>query len=319
MALTGKIADWSLADILQLVTAEHKSGVLTLSFSGEEIRFEFHHGGIVNARRRRSSPSGKTGNAARGRSGVRTPDAGDGGLVAFLSDTGRIKPDQVEALQTLSREHGGDEFRAAIRGKVLPPDALEEGLTEYTQELLHQVLTWPAGDYSFVARMSSMTAPELVLNTEGLLFEGMRRIDEAPHSEEAGTRPADTDEAPLVDLTPEDLEPTPRRSRVLRIASLVLLLAASVAFRSLSHRDYAAASGDATPEGSSPMTAGHDPRVAQATAFACDLFRAAHGREPASARELRQAGLLPAGYWEEVARAYVDRGPEADTRAPSAE
>jgi len=381
MALTGKIEDWSLADILQLVTAEHKSGVLTLSNGKEEIRFEFHQGGIVTAHNRMLglAPRPTRGAAAT------TSDAGGGGLVSFLTDTGRIRSDQVPLLLKLTSESGGDEFRAARRAGMLPPAALEEGLTEYTQDLLHRALTWQAGDYNFVARQRSSTDPGFVLRTEGLLFEGMRRIDEAPRIEEVvrpetvfgrcegSTAPGDltaretqmlaqvdgscdvrtlaraarltdyeaaktlrrlhelglietrsvpsgaaSEEPLLLDLTLDDLEPAPRSSRLLRVTSLVLLFAASLAFRALTHRDGEAATPAPAPGASSPeLTSGHDDRVAQATRFACMIFRTAYGHEPANAGELRRAGLLPGGYWETAAEQYLKAGQPGEPTSPN--
>lgn len=190
MALTGKITDWSLADILQMVATERKSGVLTLESEDEdEARFHFREGNLTSAHDRRPSAGTARGRAGRGirASGKGAKKAGasrvsfgsQGGLPSYLNATGRIdRQKMTQLLKSISSE--GDEFEAARRAALLPPAALEEAITEYAQDLVHRVLTWPVGDYNFVAGHPQQPASNLTLSTEGLLLEAMRRIDEAP-------------------------------------------------------------------------------------------------------------------------------------------
>ncbi len=361
MALSGKIADWSLADILQMVAAERKTGVLTLHREGEEARFEFREGGVVNAHDRKLSHKGSEGRGEAGRGGRGPEPAPEPeGLIAYLKVTGRIQSEDVSLVSRLIGEAGGDPSEALRRAQILSPEALGEAFSEYAQELLHRVLTWQAGDYHFVARPVFGPAPSVVLSTEGLLLEGMRRIDETPrilevvHPETVFRRrptiaqpeemparevsmlalvdgvcpagklarvaqlsdydaaknlyrlvelgliepiPVEIEEPVVVDLSLEDLEPAPRRSRILRMLSLLLLCAVSLAFRELSHRP-----------GAVPTTAAsQDQRLVEGVHLARAVYRDTYGREAQSADDLRRAGLLPSAYWGRAAQAIFTR------------
>jgi hypothetical protein len=168
MAFTGNIADWSLADILQVVAAERKSGILNLSHpEGAEIELEFREGQIVRANDRL-----ETGQA--------------GGFTAFLAETGQIKPDQIQALVKLRHETGDDELDALERAGILGEPTHEGAFGAYCQELVYRALTWREGDYRFIAKKRGGVAPSRrhVQAIDALLMEGMRRIDEGPRIQE---------------------------------------------------------------------------------------------------------------------------------------
>jgi hypothetical protein len=367
MALSGKIADWSLADILQMVSTERKSGVITLELEDEEVRFDFFHGNVVNAhdhrRRRRVGRVTQVGEP---------PETALSGFAAFLNVTGRIRPADGPLLMRTAVDLGGDQLEAARRTGILKPEELEEAITEYAQELLHRVLTWQVGDYHFVSRTPQDPKPAFYLNTEGLLLEGMRRIDETPRIQEvvghetifrrtAGVEPpadlssretqmlaridgqssaaklarashlGDHDaakslyrlvehgliepvpeplreepaqEEPVLELSLEELEPVPRGRRLLRLASLVVLCAVSVAFREITSRS------------ASEATARHDPRLAQGVALARAVYRQAYDREAEHARDLKRVGLLSSGYWGKAAESFFasDKAEDAADR-----
>lgn len=214
MALTGNIADWSLADLLQIIAAERKSGTLTLRREDEEVHLDFSGGLLVNASERRL---GHEHAARRGRSGRLLGRQGaaalgheiPGGFLAFLVSSGRVRPDQARAVILLAHETGGDTVSAVLKAELMTQETLEEAMTAYAQDLFTRVLTWESGDYTFAADPKALkgrtaksgaarseagpsaprpgqaatgTSPAraVALNTDGLLLEGMRRIDEQP-------------------------------------------------------------------------------------------------------------------------------------------
>lgn len=168
MAFTGNIADWSLADILQVVAAERKSGLLKLAHpDGSAIELEFREGQIVRA--------------------ADSPENGQpGGFTAFLTETGHITPDQIRAVARLREEMKDDELEALERAGILDSPAHEGAFGAYCQELVYRALTWREGDYRFTARARSGASPARrhVQSIDALLMEGMRRIDEAPRIQE---------------------------------------------------------------------------------------------------------------------------------------
>jgi len=214
MALTGNIADWSLADLLQIIAAERKSGTLTLRREDDEVHLDFAGGFLVGASERRARPE----RPERGRQGSRLltgrrgaaalGSESPGGLLAFLVASGRVRPDQARAVILLAHETGADTLTALLKAELMAQPALEAAMTAYAQDLFTRVLAWESGDYTFVAgekardraaepgaegsrarpgqhpaRKSSAArsaAGTVALHTDGLLLEGMRRIDEQP-------------------------------------------------------------------------------------------------------------------------------------------
>ncbi len=187
MALTGNIADWSLADLLQIVAAERKTGALTLTRDGEEVRLEFSAGLLVNASERRIGQE-RSGRSRPSRRPARNEPPG--GFLAFLIKSGHIKPDQARSVILLGRETGEDTANAILKAQLLDPESLGEAMAAYAQDLFSRVLSWEEADYTFLAekgkpeRKGRSHKPTgsgpIALNTEGLLLEGMRRIDEQP-------------------------------------------------------------------------------------------------------------------------------------------
>ena len=328
MAFTGNIADWSLADILQVVAAERKSGLLKLAHpEGSAIELEFRDGQIVRA--------------------TDSPENGQqGGFTAFLTETGHITPDQIRAVARLRQETKDDELEALDRAGILDSPAHEGAFGAYCQELIYRALTWREGDYRFTARnRGGAPARRHVQSIDALLMEGMRRIDEAPRIQEivlpgtvfervadprsvaglgrhehaliglvdgakdartlahlahlteyeacellfnlheAGLVRARRTADPLVLDLVEDAASTSVTTAAARLVRLIILLGVIGGSLILSWQSRATRTDIALD---SPL----EPRVAEAEAFARELFRAYAGREPAGRVELERAELL---------------------------
>jgi hypothetical protein len=182
MALTGNIADWSLADLLQIVGAERKSGTLTLFSDTERVTLQFHEGKIVGADHRSQAATDKRAGRVRKRSGSHpTGPELDRGILAFLIENGKISETQGGAIRKLVGETGDEELAALQRAGLLAHKVLEAAMGEYMQDLIYRVLTWEAGEYNFATEKPSLTdpTPPFAFNTEAFLLEGMRRIDES--------------------------------------------------------------------------------------------------------------------------------------------
>ena len=169
MAFTGNIADWSLADILQVVASERKSGALALAHpQGAAIEMDFKDGLIVGARDRAAGGKGS-------------------GFLAFMQVTGRISGEQARAVHQMMKESNEPELAAIDRAGFLRQPGNDNAFAAYCQELVYRALTWREGDYHFAAagsRGGKARAPGEArtqgLGIEALLLEAMRRIDEAP-------------------------------------------------------------------------------------------------------------------------------------------
>jgi len=172
MALQGNLDDFSLPEILQLIAVQQKSGVLKLT-AGEDLAVIFFDGGkVVSTRDRRRN--------------AKDP------LKPFLIKTGRITEPQLRQVETIETESRRELTDVLLSGNYLTTEQLTKALEDQVQDTLHQLLTWKTGTYHFSG--DSRTVPKFAvnvrLNTEGLLMESMRRIDEMARYKEAFPSPA---------------------------------------------------------------------------------------------------------------------------------
>jgi len=159
--MQGKIADFSIPDIFQLVSSQEKSGSLAISGNDRVTIFLFSGGRIVDVQPDRRDPKSLLGTMLR--------DAGyltDSELKRFLS----------------SQETGGKKIGEILveKGKV-SKEVLARYLVLQVKECLFDVLTLREGEYRFegfavrpVAWGGEPIRPDV------LLMEGMQFLDEYP-------------------------------------------------------------------------------------------------------------------------------------------
>jgi len=172
MALQGNLDDFSLPEILQLIAVQQKSGVLKLT-SGDEVAVIFFEGGrVVSTRDRRRN--------------AKDP------LKGFLVNTGYLSDAQLRQIETIEAESRRELTDVLLSGNYLSGEHLTHALEQQIQDTMHRLLTWKAGTYHFSG--DSRTVPKFAvnvrLNTEGLLMESMRRMDEIVRYKEVLTSPA---------------------------------------------------------------------------------------------------------------------------------
>lgn len=162
MALEGTLRDFSLADILQLISLQKKTGLLTLKGTQDTVTLGFSDGRLVSAE-----------SAARRM---------DTRLGTVLVKTERLAPETLQRAleiqgQTLQRlgfillKHG-----------FCTPDDLRAGLDIQIRKIVYSLFRWTDGDYVFAPHQTIDYDRETVapLAVENLLMEGARMQDEWP-------------------------------------------------------------------------------------------------------------------------------------------
>jgi hypothetical protein len=193
MALQGNLDDFSLPEILQLIAVQQKSGVLKLT-AGDDLAVIFFDGGkVVSTRDRRRN--------------AKDP------LKPFLLKTGRITEPQLRQVETIEAESRRELTDILLSGNYMTSEQLTKALEEQVQDTLHQLLTWKTGAYHFSG--DSRTVPKFAvnvrLNTEGLLMESMRRIDEFARYREVLSSPAMVLRPKALATPPKDMTEAERR------------------------------------------------------------------------------------------------------------
>jgi len=159
--MQGKIADFSIPDIFQLVSSQGKSGSLAISGNERVTIFLFSEGRIVDVQPDRRESKSLLGTMLR--------DAG------FLADSDLRR---VLALQG----QGGKKIGEILvdKGKV-SKEVLARYLVLQVKECLFDVLTFREGEYrfeGFAVRPSSWGGEPI--RPDVLLMEGMQFLDEYP-------------------------------------------------------------------------------------------------------------------------------------------
>ncbi len=159
--MQGKITDFSIPDIFQLIASQGKSGSLLIKGTEKESVFLFSDGLIVDLQPDRRDPSGMLG--------------------AMLVDAGLITGEQLARILA-SRERGGKKLGEALVEKgMISGETLARYLSLQIKESLFDILNLKEGEYRFetfaVHVPSWMTTP---VRADVLMMEGMQYLDEYP-------------------------------------------------------------------------------------------------------------------------------------------
>jgi hypothetical protein len=162
MSLQGTLKDFGIAEILQLIGHQSKSGVLHLREEGKEVDISFSEGNIVGA----EAPQRK-GAELMGERLVRAGLLAQGDLDAALD------------LQRRTLKRLGD---ILLERNYVARENLARIVQLQLAETIYKVFSWKAGTYRFVAADkvdfdSRFVSP---MNVEGVLMEGFRQVDEWP-------------------------------------------------------------------------------------------------------------------------------------------
>ena len=159
MSLEGSLKEFGLADILQLLYLQRKTGVLTLEGRMDRVRLMFYEGNIISAETRRKVEANrfgklllKNGAHQRGRS-----SESPGGTA-------------VNRRKTWQHPH-----KKGVIGK----EHIQEILTTQITETVIQLFSWKDGDYEFSPQGVPVDKEMPVsLDTQHVLMEGLRIVDE---------------------------------------------------------------------------------------------------------------------------------------------
>lgn len=159
MALEGSLSDFGLADIMQLIYFQKKTGVLALSGEPDNVSISFHDGNIVSVE---SGKKGEEGRVARvfAKKGL----ISDRDLVSVLEEqkkTGARIPDIISKRGLAQKEE------------------IIKVLAAMISEMVAQLFSWKEGTYEFEQQP---VAPDrnmpLELDTQHVMMDGLRIMDE---------------------------------------------------------------------------------------------------------------------------------------------
>jgi hypothetical protein len=161
MALEGTFRDFHIADIVQLIGLQRKSGTLTLEGEDETLTVTFQDGAVVWAQSGRDPWERRMAHVLTLR-----------GLVtsAQLQEALTAQKDSKKKLPTILAERG-----------FLQKKDWESVLAQEVEETVYRPFRWTAGRYRFVPEAVDLAEGKIgPLGAENVLMEGIRRVDEWP-------------------------------------------------------------------------------------------------------------------------------------------
>jgi hypothetical protein len=161
MALSGTLKDFGIADILQLIGHQTKTGRLTLKSGGDEVEVYFIEGNVVFATEKGRTSKNLLGNLL---------------LRAELLSQEQL--DDALGTQQRTLKRLGD---ILVESEVVTHTQLAQMMRLQTTETLYKLFSWKNGSYEFsqeeVDPAKSAFDP---IRAESILLEGFRRMDEWP-------------------------------------------------------------------------------------------------------------------------------------------
>jgi hypothetical protein len=169
MALEGTLRDFSLADILQLISLQHKTGLLTVKSPGDTVTLGFSDGQLVSA----ESSAQRL----------------DTRLGTVLVKTRRLAPEALARALELQAQTLQRLGHILLKNNFCSAQDLRDGLDIQIKRIAYGLFRWTDGDYVFeqtdhVDFDADSTTP---LSVERLLMEGARMLDEWPIVEKVVT------------------------------------------------------------------------------------------------------------------------------------
>jgi hypothetical protein len=181
MALQGTLKDFGIADILQLIGQQQKTGQLYLANKEQEVNIFFKDGNIVRVESVTRKKKDLIGNML---------------VQAELITEGQLE----EALETQRRtlKRLGD---VLVSSGALTGDRFKKMMQLQATETIFRLFSWDNGTYEFKAEpVESDTEAITPLRAESVLMEGFRMVDEWPVIRRKINR---------LDMTFETLKPLP--------------------------------------------------------------------------------------------------------------
>jgi uncharacterized protein DUF4388 len=162
MALEGTLRDFSLADILQLIGLQRKTGVLTLRGKDDTVTVTFLDGKVVGADSLNRRLENRLGTVLI-RTGFLTQDQ--------LNRALEIQKETLQRLGFILTHYG-----------IISADSLREAIQLQIMQVVYRLFRWKDGDYHFSQETTIEYDRDNVtpISAESILMEGARMIDEWP-------------------------------------------------------------------------------------------------------------------------------------------
>ncbi len=159
MALEGSLRDFGLADILQLIFFQRKTGVLTLDGKLDKVRLLFIEGNISVAESKRRIEANRLGKV--------------------LVKKGLLKEEELQAVLDEQRSSNVRVGNILVKRGIVRKEDIEEIIIGQIKETVIKIFSWKDGSYEFTPQAVPIDKDiPISIDTQHLLMEGLRIVDE---------------------------------------------------------------------------------------------------------------------------------------------
>ena len=157
MPLAGSLETFNIANLLQFLSVEQKTGVLQISGSGKTAKIFIQSGLIVYA----------------------TSSQQEFRLGHFLRSREVISEEELQECLQLAEERNQQLGRVLVEQGYISRSSLKDFLSLQAEEILYDLFLWEAGDFEYTDIPIDVTGKLFIpLNPMGIIMEASRRIDE---------------------------------------------------------------------------------------------------------------------------------------------
>ncbi len=162
MALEGTLRDFSFADILQLISLQRKTGVLTLKSAENVVTISFLDGCIIGASSLNQHTEDRIG--------------------LILLKRGEVSEAELEAALRRQEETLQRLGRILIDHHVVASRKVREALEQQILQIVYRVFRWTDGEYHFSQETDIDYDRDLLvpMSADSIIMEGARMTDEWP-------------------------------------------------------------------------------------------------------------------------------------------
>ncbi len=159
MALEGVLQEFGLADILQLIYFQRKTGILNIKGKLDGIELSFINGNIAGLKSQRRSEANRLGK--------------------ILIKRGLVGQKDLETAIEMQKTEGIKLGNIFVRHGLVTKEALAEIIQGQIIETIVQIFTWKEGRYEFIPEEIPVDKElPIYLDTQHLLMDGLRIVDE---------------------------------------------------------------------------------------------------------------------------------------------
>jgi hypothetical protein len=158
MALEGFLQEFGLADILQLIYFQKKTGVLLIEGKDNKIKLTIVNGNITGLESENRAEEERLGR--------------------ILVKKGLLTSENLKSALDLQKEENARLANILYKKGIVPKETLIETIQHQITDTLSLIFTWHEGRYEFIPQEKAPSELPVTIDTQHLLMDSLKTVDE---------------------------------------------------------------------------------------------------------------------------------------------